>query len=719
MPGVKKSIYRQPITPGGLKKIEKGELQWFDIEMFANFNTGTLEQYLDEKNKIHSFARSKFLWKRVAIGIMVGCAFALINQYIGLKIGLITSGAWYLTYILGMALGWSPTEMNICSGAASGTDRTATGFVFTFPAIFLLAYDARYFGADGNPLVDPSDISGILPIALVASLFGALLGLMYFLIFRRIWLVDDPLPYPAFETSVKLMDIANDISSGARDKARHAVKMVFGTTALVALFSILRDFPLVRHKVYADPSATGKVSLMDHLFGRRLIGDPDSMFSRGEVHMSANQSTYTHLGYSFSLVGIGIGWFMRAKVAFLVCVGSLLTWFVVVPMIVYFDVPLFIAIPQEGIFTVHARDLPILVVEDGVTKYAGGVHYAAEAAYSSGAKIIAIGTILGGGITALIKMLPVFRTVFGDVRKAREGGKRSDWIENRGWYEWPLTHIQIVMILTFIGVFIAFAAGGFPIIASLIFALVLVFVTFLFGAIAVKVAGEIGTTPVSGTSFLTFLLLFVVFIMLHAVVPFPNGKSEILVMALLGTAVFGSSISLSSEIIVDFKIGIYCGTRPFHLMRAETTGILFGTIISVSGAVMFSTLLAKGQLDLAAPQANAFAGFAQMLAGGRALYTLFFLGVMIGVFIELMTGMGTAFGLGMYLPMAFSFTFLVGGVARDAWEKYWLEPKAKRENLSEKDRTFFQLNTYMIATGFLVGEAIAGVVIAFWLIGGS
>ena len=47
---VQTATYRDPPTPGGLEKMEKGELQWFDIEMYGNLNTGILEQYLDEKN---------------------------------------------------------------------------------------------------------------------------------------------------------------------------------------------------------------------------------------------------------------------------------------------------------------------------------------------------------------------------------------------------------------------------------------------------------------------------------------------------------------------------------------------------------------------------------------------------------------------------------------------------------------------------------------------
>ena len=53
--GVKKSAYRQPVTPEGLKAIESGTLTWLDDEMYNNLNTGVLEQYLEEKNLEEAF----------------------------------------------------------------------------------------------------------------------------------------------------------------------------------------------------------------------------------------------------------------------------------------------------------------------------------------------------------------------------------------------------------------------------------------------------------------------------------------------------------------------------------------------------------------------------------------------------------------------------------------------------------------------------------------
>ena len=104
MSDVQRSAYRQPVTPSGLESIEKGTLTWLDEDMYNNLNTGVLEQYLEEKNLQNSFEISHWDPKKVLLGIAIGAVFSGVTAYIGLKIGLAVSAAWYVAYLLGMAL---------------------------------------------------------------------------------------------------------------------------------------------------------------------------------------------------------------------------------------------------------------------------------------------------------------------------------------------------------------------------------------------------------------------------------------------------------------------------------------------------------------------------------------------------------------------------------------------------------------------------------------
>ena len=90
------------------------------------------------------------------------------------------------------------------------------------------------------------------------------------------------------------------------------------------------------------------------------------------------------------------------------------------------------------------------------------------------------------------------------------------------------------------------------------------------------------------------------------------------------------------------------------------------------------------------------------------------LGFLLGMFVEWATGMGTSFGLGMYLTVPYTLPMLIGGYARDRWEDTKLKPridKIKEElgsNEAEKQRALILLSTFMVAAGLLTGEAFFG-----------
>tara|TARA_B100001996_G_scaffold375506_1_gene355530 strand:- start:1460 stop:3010 length:1551 start_codon:yes stop_codon:yes gene_type:complete len=332
-------------------------------------------------------------------------------------------------------------------------------------------------------------------------------------------------------------------------------------------------------------------------------------------------------------------------------------------------------------------------------------------AFKSLVRTIAIGSILGGGLLGLLKMAPTFVSIFTDITTAFKGERGDEFIESKGWYEWPLNHIPIFMLIASIAMILIFVLGGFPVFPAILFSIVLLSTTFLLGAIAVRVMGETGIEPVSGTSFIVLLMLLLVFL------NFPVGlsKEESILMALVGTTVFGSAISMSGTVVGDYKNSLYIGNRPYHISKGNILGVIPGAILGAGVAIFLSKLLAEGSIDLQAPQANAFASFTIILAEGQGDWIALGLGFALGGFIEWATGMGTSFGLGMYLPTPITFPMLAGGAARDWWEKRRLNPKVELIRLekgskeAEKSRALLLLFTFMIAAGAMTGEAFHGV----------
>ena len=695
MSKVRTSPYRQTPTPEGLKAIEKGTLDYFDTEMYANFNTEVLEEYLEEKNRKDGFGSTTWKWNQMMLGLIIGIIFAIINQYVGLKVGMIVSGSWYVAYLAAMALRWSPGEVNLSASASTGASMVCTGFVFTYPAIYLLAYSAKY-EMNGTYLVDSSLLLpnswALAGVAMVASILGGFLGCLYFIIFRRVWLVEDPLPLPGFEANIKLMDIAGETAKeGGMEGAMHSIRLVGISTAIIMAFTFLRDWPLLGTGTSDAAGKEVKTSILSR------ATENISWYDGGDltVPMENSLTNYTWLGFGLYPMMIAIGWFMRFRVALLVSLGTFFTWFVVTPLAFHYDYPFYL--PIDGNYHSVSQFSPM----------------GSLVSYGYVARPMAIGAILGGGITGLLKMAPVFKTTASDVidifRGESDNASRKDYVEGKGWYEWPISHIPVMLIVSLIGITLTFSTqfGFFP---SLIFSLVLCLTTFALGAIAVKVMGETSIEPVSGTSFIVLLMLVVIFKGIGL------SESDTAILALVGTTVFGGAISMSGTVIGDYKPGLYVGNRPMHIMKTELVGIVPGTIVAALFAGILSLALARGDLVLYAPQANAFAAFAQIMLGGQTPWNLLLLGIIIGVFMELITGMGTAFGLGMYLPMVVTLPMVIGGGLRDYWESRFLDVAVEKENLNEKQRTMRLLNTYMIATGCIVGEALLGTLLAIYYV---
>ena len=709
--GVEKSAYRQPVTPQGLKGIEKGTLTWLDDDMYNNLNTGVLEQYLEEKNVEESFEVSHWSTPKVFYGIAIGAIFSGVTAYIGLKLGLAISAAWYIAYLLGMALKWSPSEVNIATSATTGATHASTGFIFTFPAIFLLASDTRYFLADG-PLIQNADTFNLAFVGIVASMFAGFLGIMYFIIFRRVWLVEDPLPLPGFEATLKMLDIASDVNTGAVEHARASLKTIGWWTTITMGGLFLVEYPLVW-------LSGKKMSLLDFIAESSHIGDYGlaTFYSKGKIHQPSgiedgislnythwsaetqwNPFAYTYIGVALTPSMFAIGWFMKTRVAFLVNLGTLVGWFFLVPLVVYFNVPIYDATQQASI-----------PIQDYA---AGGSAPLQMVAFSKSVRTIAIGSIVGGGTFGLAKMWKTFVNIFADIGSALKGEGSQEYMEGKGWYEWPLKHIPIFMGITFLAMIIIFVVGGFSILASLVFATVLILTTFLLGAIAVRVMGETGIEPVSGTSFIVLLMLLGVF--LNAQDLLELNTQDAVLLGLVGTTVFGSAISMSGTVIGDYKNSLYIGNRPYHISKGNIMGVIPGAIIGAGVAIFLSMQLADGTIDLMAPQANAFATFSVIFAEKEGDLMLLALGFLLGMFVEWGTGMGTSFGLGMYLDIPHTLPMLIGGYSRDKWEDKRLKPKIEAikekegTKIAEKQRALILLSTFMVAAGLLTGEAFFG-----------
>jgi hypothetical protein len=117
-----------------------------------------------------------------------------------------------------------------------------------------------------------------------------------------------------------------------------------------------------------------------------------------------------------------------------------------------------------------------------------------------------------------------------------------------------------------------------------------------------------------------------------------------------------------------------------------------------------------------APKATLMSYIIKGILGGELPWGLVLLGVMIAVVLELSGIPSLAFAVGVYLPLSSSTPLLAGGLIRWAVDK-WIAKKHAGKNLSEEQLVAEGDKSpgVLMASGYIAGGAIAGILIAFLL----
>jgi len=168
---------------------------------------------------------------------------------------------------------------------------------------------------------------------------------------------------------------------------------------------------------------------------------------------------------------------------------------------------------------------------------------------------------------------------------------------------------------------------------------------------------------------------------------------------------------MAGGFITDLKIGYWLGSSPY---KQESWKFL-GTIVSaatVGGVIMIlnQTYGFTGDDALAAPQANAMAAVIEpMMTGGAAPWLLYASGAFLSLILTMLGIPALAFALGMFIPIELNTPLLVGGIIA-----YFVNNRSKDAaiNSARKERGT------LIASGFIAGGALMGVISALMKFGG-
>jgi putative OPT family oligopeptide transporter len=377
---------------------------------------------------------------------------------------------------------------------------------------------------------------------------------------------------------------------------------------------------------------------------------------------------------------LGLGYIIGFRYALIITLGSLFVWWIFVPAMA-------LIFPD----TVLNQWNPAITTAVG--------EMSPEQIFTSYGKSIGIGAIAMAGIIGIIKSWGVIKSAVGLVGSQSAQSSQSS-------QDLPFKFIAIAAITTIIITFLFYWFGVMD--GNLLFAAVAIILTaviaFLFTTVAANAIAIVGSNPVSGMTLMTLILASVVMVTVGL-----KGTGG-MVAALIMGGVVCTALSMAGSFITDLKIGFWTGTLP----KKQETWKFLGTLVSAAtvGGVMMLLNETYGFASgaLVAPQANAMAAVIDPLMNGvGAPWILYAIGAVIAIILTLCKVPALAFALGMFIPMELNVPLVIGGAIN-----WYVTTRSKDEAVNKKRSEKGNL----IASGFIAGGALMGVVSALLRFGG-
>jgi putative OPT family oligopeptide transporter len=616
----------------------------------------------------HDSTEREFTAKSVAAGIILAAIFGAANAYLGMKAGQ-TVAATIPAAVIAIALFRIPffrggvLEQNLTRTAASVGEALVAGAIFTIPAFMMV-------NVGGVRLW--TDLREHYWVGTMILLAGGLLGVFFIIILRRPLCVESDLPFPESTASAEIVKAGQQ---GSTD----APKYIFGAMGIGAVIQLFKDDK-----------------------GFQLFQDSVSFF------VKFPKSVVSYFGYQKELLGkvsyaggiayttpsaspalIGIGYIIGPRLAAINFSGGVVAWLVLIPLILFID-----------------PDLPNRIgATTGGTAPWDLVSYTV---WYNVVRPIAVGAMLVGAVYTLYSMREsIFRSIKGAFESSAPGAAAAaarTRLDVDIPIKWIITSIVgLVIPITIIYQHFAHQWG-----AAILAAIVMTVTGFFLTAVGGYLVGLVGSSnqPVSGLTLAALVIAALVMVIIGV-----KGLGG--VAAVLGVAsVVCCACCVSGSLIQDLKAGYLLGGTPWKMEVVEVLSVvavsffLLLPIIALHEANL-STGGIGGKL-LPAPQAGLMAQLAQGIVGGQMAWGLLVIGCLFAVSL-IMIGAPSPMliAVGMYLPLETTSAIFVGGVMK------WLADQwAARRNLNAEEKAKFEERGTLLASGFIAGEAITGILLA-------
>ena len=627
--------------------------------------------------------------RSIVFGIAMNIIFSVVATYLAVKAG---QGIETAIPISILAIGLSGVLLrfgarrsslleNINILAISTTSGiVAGGTCFTMPAIYVLKL---------NENLHMGDTQLFLQIFLV-PFFGAILGVLFLIPFRRYFVKDmhGKLPFPEGTATNEIL------ATGAGGGGGQAWVLIYSF-----LLAMVYNFLSKGMNLFTDVFTTGKTTL-EYLVGKAGVdattGKATFDTAKEAVDTLAFKSDFfTHMTEKIKTVFfmgtgayyLGLGFIIGLRYAAIICAGSFLSWFVIVPLLGQFDLNTLHILNSHPKFTEASADKIFYYIP----------------------RNIGIGGIFAAGILSILKMSKVIvtalRQALGGLFKSKGAGGAHDRAEQDMSY----STILILGVLTTIAIalyfrFVVLVNMPNPTRLTIISTLLALGVTFLFTTVSAWAIAMISTTPISGMTVTTIIITAAALLGSGL----QKGDSGMLATLLVGGVVC-TALSMSGTLVTEFKLAYWLGATPRKIQWSAIVAALLASA-AVTGTIM---LLAKYEgfvpsaehaKVLSAPQANIMASAIEgfLGKGGQVPWLLYATGVVVSIILQMLGVSPLAFALGMYLPMEINTSILLGAFIA------WLVGRGAKDEKITKARND---KSILVASGLIAGAAIIEVLI--------
>jgi putative OPT family oligopeptide transporter len=188
------------------------------------------------------------------------------------------------------------------------------------------------------------------------------------------------------------------------------------------------------------------------------------------------------------------------------------------------------------------------------------------------------------------------------------------------------------------------------------------------------------------------------------------------VAGVLGVAgVVCCASGVAGDMMQDLKVGHILGGTPWKMQIGEIIGVIVAAMVLAFALMALHNAYTIGSAELPAPQAGLMALMANGIVGGEMAWPLVIVGMLFAVGLILINAPSPMLiAVGMYLPFFSTAAIFVGGLIRWALEKI-----ADRRKLKEEEKSQAVNTGVLLSSGFIAGESLMAVVLAFLLLGGD